>query len=111
MSGRGLSEEQNLMRQSCRAFVDDVVIPFIRKEWKREWQMDPVDRLPKSILDGAEEVGIRTLGVPEEYGGIELDPATEVKTFAIISEEVARGESKEDDESSGSAHMESHSAQ
>jgi alkylation response protein AidB-like acyl-CoA dehydrogenase len=93
MSGRGLSEEQNMMRQSCRDFVDDVVIPFIRKEWQREWQMDPTDRLPKSILDGAEEVGIRTLGVPEEYGGIELDRATEVKTFAIISEEIARGDS------------------
>jgi hypothetical protein len=88
-----LSEEQNLMRQSCRAFVDDVVIPFIRKDWQREWSMDPADRLPKSILDGAEEVGIRTLGVPEEYGGIELDRATEIKTFAIISEEVARGDS------------------
>jgi hypothetical protein len=90
---RGLSEEQMLMRQSCRAFVDDVVIPFIRKEWQREWSMDPVDRLPKSILEGAEEVGIRTLGVPEEYGGIELERATEIKTFALISEEVARGDS------------------
>ncbi len=81
------------MRQSCRDFVDDVVIPFIRKEWQREWSMDPDERLPKSILDAAEEVGIRTLGVPEEYGGIELDRATEVKTFALIAEEVARGDS------------------
>ena len=32
-----LSEEQTLMRQSCRAFVDDVVIPFIRHNWQREW--------------------------------------------------------------------------
>ena len=32
---RGLSEEQRLMRQSCRAFVDDVVIPFIRQNWQR----------------------------------------------------------------------------
>ncbi|MGI8526779.1 MAG: acyl-CoA dehydrogenase family protein [Pseudolabrys sp.] len=88
-----LSEEQNLMRRSCRAFVDDVVIPFIRKEWRREWSMEPNERLPRSILDGAEEVGIRTLGVPEEYGGIEFDRATEVKTFALIAEEVARGDS------------------
>ena len=35
----------------------------------------PDDRLPPSILEGAEEVGIRTLGVPEEFGGIELDRA------------------------------------
>src|SRR6201997_2699560 len=88
-----LSEEQNLMRQSCRAFVDDVVLPFIRHNWQREWVMTPEDRLPKEILEGAEKVGIRTLGVPEEFGGIELDKATEVQTFAIISEEVARGDS------------------
>jgi hypothetical protein len=25
-----LSEEQRLMRQSCRDFVDDVILPFIR---------------------------------------------------------------------------------
>ena len=28
-SARGLSEEQRMMLQSCRDFVDDVVIPFI----------------------------------------------------------------------------------
>jgi len=90
---RDLSEEQRLMRQSCRKFVDDVVIPFIRGNWQREWIMTPEDRLPKEILEGAESIGIRTLGVPEDFGGIELDPKTEVRTFAIISEEIARGDS------------------
>ena len=88
-----LSEEQNLMRASCRAFVDDAVIPFIRANWQREWQMEPEDRLPKSILEGADTIGIRTLGVPEEFGGIELEPGSEVQTFALISEEIARGDS------------------
>jgi alkylation response protein AidB-like acyl-CoA dehydrogenase len=90
---RDHSEEQRLMRQSCRDFVDDVVIPFIRGNWQREWTMTPEDRLPKEILEGAEKIGIRTLGVPEEFGGIELDPKSEVRTFAIISEEIARGDS------------------
>ena len=89
----GLSEEQRLMRQSCRDFVDEVVTPFIRHNWQREWTMTPEDRLPKSILEGAEQVGIRTLGVPEEFGGVELDPKSEVRTFALISEEIARGDS------------------
>jgi len=88
-----LSEEQRMMRQSCRDFVDDVVIPFIRGDWQREWQMNADERLPKEILEKAEQVGIRTLGVPAEFGGIELDPGSEVKTFAIISEEIARGDS------------------
>src|SRR3982075_2101629 len=88
-----LSEEQRLMRQSCRDFVDDVVLPFIRSNWQREWVMTPEDRLPRDILAGAEKIGIRTLGVPEEFGGIELDRGTEVQTFALISEEIARGDS------------------
>src|SRR5438128_5952275 len=90
---RGLSEEQRLMRQSCRDFVDDVVTPFIRSNWQREWDMNPQARLPPEILQGAEQIGIRTLGVPEEFGGLELDPKSEVRTFALISEEIARGDS------------------
>jgi alkylation response protein AidB-like acyl-CoA dehydrogenase len=88
-----LSEEQVLMRDSCRAFVDDVVIPFLRKDWQREWTMVPEERLPREVLAGADEIGIRTLGVPDEFGGVELDTAAEVQTFAIISEEIARGDS------------------
>ena len=93
MNDRGLSEEQRLMRQSCRAFVDDVIIPFMRKDWQREWSMTPEHRLPPEILQGADAIGIRTLGVPEQHGGIELDPASEVQTFALISQEIARGDS------------------
>jgi alkylation response protein AidB-like acyl-CoA dehydrogenase len=93
MHDRGLSEDQRMMRQSCRDFVDDVVLPFIKQNWRQEWSMTPEDRLPPGILEGAEKVGIRTLGVPEEYGGIELEKGTEVKTFAIIAEEIARGDS------------------
>src|SRR5246500_5559253 len=90
---RGLSEEQRLMRQSCRDFVDEVITPFIRSNWQREWDMNPQTRLPPEILERAEEIGIRTLGVPEEFGGIELDRQSEVRTFALISEEIARGDS------------------
>src|SRR5436190_1271103 len=61
----GLSEEQRLMRQSCRDFVDDVITPFIRSNWQREWDMNPQARLPPEILKRADEIGIRTLGVPE----------------------------------------------
>ncbi len=93
MIDRGLSEEQRLMRQACRAFVDDVVAPFIRKNWQREWDMDPDARLPREILEQADTIGIRTLGIPEEFGGIQIDPASEVQTFALISEEIARGDS------------------
>ncbi len=90
---RGLSEELRMMRQSCRDFVDEVVLPFIKQNWKLEWSMVPEERLPIRILEEAEKIGIRTLGVPEEFGGIELEKGTEVKTFAVVSEEIARGDS------------------
>jgi hypothetical protein len=93
MSDRGFSEEQRMMRESCRAFVNDFVTPFIRRDWQREWLMDPDERLPKEILQQADRIGIRTLGVPEEFGGVQLEPASEVRTFALIAEEIARGDS------------------
>src|SRR5215470_13792575 len=88
-----LTEEQCMMRQSCRNLVDDTVNPFIRHNWQREWDMRPEGRLPNEILTAADRIGIRTLGVPEEFGGVELDPASEVQSFAIIAEEIARGDS------------------
>jgi alkylation response protein AidB-like acyl-CoA dehydrogenase len=90
---RGLSEEQRMMRETCRAFVDDFVAPFIRSNWQREWLMSPEERLPPDILEQADRIGIRTLGIPEEFGGTAIDPKEEVQTFAIISEEIARGDS------------------
>src|SRR5712671_1325348 len=93
MTMADLSDEQRMMRQSCRDYVDKVVIPFIRGNWQLEWNMVPEERLPAAVLEGAQEVGIRTLGVPEEFGGVELDKATETQTFAIIAEEIARGDS------------------
>lgn len=93
MRSSSASEEQQMMRQSCRNFVDDVVIPFIRSNWQREWLMEPEARLPPYVLEGADKVGIRTLGVPEEFGGVELDKGSEVQTFAAIAEEIARGDS------------------
>ena len=93
MYDRNFSEELRMMRQSCREFVDAVVLPFIKENWKLEWSMVPEERLPAHILEEADKIGIRTLGVPEEYGGVELEKGTEVKTFAVISEEIARGDS------------------
>ena len=88
-----LTEDQKMMRDVCRKFVDDSVKPFIAQNWKQEWQMDPEGRLPFEILKMSDDIGIRTLGIPEKFGGISIDSETEVRTFAIISEEIARGDS------------------
>jgi alkylation response protein AidB-like acyl-CoA dehydrogenase len=44
-------------------------------------------------LEQAHKIGIRTLAIPEEFGGTPIDPSEEVRTFAVISEELARGDS------------------
>ena len=89
---RYLSEEQRLMRQTCRRYVDAVVRPFIAANREREWLFDPDQRLPAELLTEADRAGLRGLGVPDRYGGVGLDPATEAQTFSIIATELARGD-------------------
>jgi len=92
LADRGLQDETRMMRDVTRKFVDEQVIPFTRQNWQQEWNMKPEGRLPDKILQVADEIGIRTLGVPEEFGGTPLDPKTEIQTFAVISEEISRGD-------------------
>jgi alkylation response protein AidB-like acyl-CoA dehydrogenase len=89
---RYLSPEQRMMRETCRRYVDDVVRPFIAGNREREWVFDPSARLPAEILKEADRAGLRHLGVPEQYGGVGLDPASEAQTFSIIATEIARGD-------------------
>ena len=93
MIARGLSEEQRMMRDTLRAFVDDFVTPFIRKNWEKEWDMVPENRPSRELLEEAHKIGVRTLGIPEEFGGTPVDPKTEVQTFAMVAEEISRGDS------------------
>ena len=90
---RYLSEEQRMMRDTSRQYVDNVVIPFIAADRTREWRMDPDDRLTPEILEQADAAGLRALGVPDRFGGIALDPHTQSQTLAVIATELARGDS------------------
>lgn len=81
------------MRDTCRSYVDKVVIPFIRADRTREWLFDPAQRLSPEILEQADLVGLRSLGVPARFGGIELDKKTQSQTFSVIATELARGDS------------------
>ena len=93
MIERYLTEEQRMMRETIRAFVDNEVTPFIRRNWQLEWDMKPENRPSVELLQGVDKIGVRTLGVPEEFGGTPLDPKTEVQTYAMIAEEISRGDS------------------
>ena len=88
-----LTDEQRMMRDTCRQYVDKVVIPWIAEDRTREWHFDPAQRLMPDILTKADQVGIRYLGVPEAFGGITLDRSTQTQTFSLIAAELARGDS------------------
>lgn len=87
-----LTAEQAEMRRTCRRYVDRVLLPFIEANRQQEWLFDPARRLPPAILEEADRAGLRSLGVPETYGGVALEPGTEAQTFAVIAAELARGD-------------------
>ena len=89
----GLSEEQRLILETCEGFVDDVVIPWIKANHEREWHAPPDQRLPLELLEAADQLGLRTLGVPEQYGGIIFEDGAQAQTLALIAEEMGRGDS------------------
>ncbi len=94
MLDRGVSEEQRLMRQSCRDFVDEVVTPFIRRNWQREWVMDAGRAAAAGAFSKARRrsASARSAFRRNSAASSSTRP-TEVQTFAIIAEEIARGDS------------------
>lgn len=84
----GLSEEQLSFRRLCRDFVDDEIVPWMRANRDREWNAPPMERWPRELLAKADRIGLRTLGLPEERGGVPLDTLTQ----ALMVEELGRGD-------------------
>lgn len=75
-----LNEEQRDFRALLRAFVDKEIVPVAR-DWEHS------GRYPTEIVDGFKEMGLFGITVPEEYGGLDLDPVS----FALVFEEISRG--------------------
>src|SRR5438067_939662 len=76
-----LTDEQRLIQETVRAFVDDRVLPVAV-------QNDIDHHLDLELIEGMAELGILGLVIPEEYGGAGLDFVAE----ALACEEVERGE-------------------
>ena len=53
-----LTADQRMMRATCRQVVDTVVVPFIRDDRTREWEMDPTARLAPQILEQADAAAV-----------------------------------------------------
>jgi len=74
------TEDQKEFRALLRDFVDREVIPVAR-----EWEQ--AGRYPTEIVKGLADMGLFGITVPEEYGGLDLDPIS----FALVFEELSRG--------------------
>ena len=74
------NEDQQEFKALLRTFVDKEIIPVAR-----EWEQS--GRYPTEIVQGLKEMGLFGITVPEEYGGLDLDPVS----FALVFEELSRG--------------------
>ena len=76
-----LTDEQRLIQDTVRAFVDDRVLP-------NAIENDINHHLDLGVIEGMAELGLLGIVVPEEYGGAGLDFVSE----ALACEEIERGE-------------------
>ena len=76
-----LTDEQRLIQDTVRAFVDERVLPVAV-------QNDIDHKLDMELVQGLAELGVLGIVIPEEYGGAGLDFVAE----ALSCEEVERGE-------------------
>lgn len=76
-----LSEEQEMIRSMARDFTENEIAPYAQ-----DW--DKNDEFPQATIDKLFDLGLMTIGVPEEYGGEGLDHTSQ----NLILEEIARGD-------------------
>src|SRR5262245_18353355 len=76
----GLTDVQNEILKTVRAFVDNEILPV-------STELEHKDEYPAAIVDGLKELGIFGLTIPEEYGGL----GESLLTYALTVEEISRG--------------------
>ena len=77
-----LSEEEKLIRDTARKFVDREVIPGIAEHWE-------AGTFPRELIRKMGEMGFLGPFVPTEYGGAE----TSYSMYGLICHELERGDS------------------
>lgn len=76
-----LTEEQKMLKQTVRNFVDKEIMPHISK-WDQEGSFEP------EIMTKLAELGLMGVCIPEKYGGSGMD----YNSLAIVCEELERGD-------------------
>ena len=77
-----LTEEQRMIRDTVRQWVDDELMPVINEAYIGR-------HLPKQLIPGMAELGVFGANLPEEYGCAGLDNVS----YGLIMQELERGDS------------------
>jgi glutaryl-CoA dehydrogenase len=77
-----LTEEQRMIRDTVRQWVDDELMPVINEAYIGR-------QLPKQLIPGMAELGVFGANLPEEYGCAGLDNVS----YGLIMQELERGDS------------------
>jgi alkylation response protein AidB-like acyl-CoA dehydrogenase len=72
-----LSEEHRLMAKTTAEFVENEVLPSLERLENKDWQ------LARSLVRRGGELGLLSIAVPEEYGGLDLDKAS---SLAVVEQ-------------------------
>ena len=77
----GLDDTLESIREEMRKFADDRVVPHAH-DWHRRNSY-----IPLNIIEQMSELGVFSLTLPEEYGGMGLGK----ESMCVVSEELSRG--------------------
>ena len=77
-----LSEEERMIRDTVREWVDDALLPVIESAYVER-------RFPRELIPQMAELGIYGANLPEEYGCAELNNVA----YGLIMQELERGDS------------------
>ena len=80
MGTLGISDDEQLIVDTVRAFVDKEVKPVVR-------DLEHADVYPERLIERMKELGIFGLAIPERYGG---NPVS-MPCYVLVTEELARG--------------------
>ncbi len=77
-----LNEDEIMVRNSVREFVDDRIIPIIEKHYREE-------KFPAHLVRELGKLGLLGITIPEEYGGAGMSNVI----YGLVMQELERGDS------------------
>ena len=77
----GLDDTLDSIREEMRKFADDRVAPYAQ-----QWHLKN-DYIPLDVISQMSELGVFSLTIPEDYGGMGLGK----ESMCVVSEELSRG--------------------